>query len=888
MSDSNMPDPTIANPAIADASKAALRIITERIAAGEALDSTQLTPELLARPELQRLLQLHRVMHQIDCNQHAASEVLASSMVGKKFGSYRLLHLIGSGGMGEVWLAERTDGMVEYQVAIKRVRGMIGSLGQRLEAERQLLAKLSHPNIAHFIDAGIDNLGVPWFAMEYVAGSAITDWCDVNKASLRMRLELFRKVCAAVAHAHRHLIVHRDIKPGNVLVNHEGQPKLLDFGIAKLLDGNSAEHTANALTPAYAAPEQLKGEPLSTATDVYALGLLLFRLLTGLLPSTRSMEAIAPILLRLDQEETEKPSLRARPVGAEFSYPQSALKGDLDAIVAQALRRRPEDRYGSVVEFSADIERYLSAQAVRARPPTRRYLCMRFMQRNWLAVTLTGGIFCAIVMGAGAALWQAQRAERAASEQAVAAARALAARDFLLDVLRFANPYQSATPSQQLGALYERAVPLVREKLGNDPDSAAQILFQFGRSLIALGRDDSAKMALLEAEKLLLAQAHPDKTVLRLTRTYLADLARYQRDMNTAIMRSDQLAGRCHDAGVDPVECLETMSTRAETLLFAGHAQQSLSAVSKAQSYVDAHDLTANYSAVYVEYLQGMAARELGNSTDAAQAFVQLSERTLNVAPATHPGLLTDLMWLAWTAADFGQLELASKMSYASVQGREALFGPASRMAMQPKLQQAVLMQMRGQPEQARALMRTAAEQLKPTAVMRPFEEELTVWRALADDANITASALTSVEQTRALALGENHVRTADLRLRICAAYLRRGDAAAARALFARAQPALASPDAHGLQPLALLIAAELESDKNTGDKNIRQVTLSNVENLLAKQGRVMYDPIHARMIGAKPSDAPALADLYQRILTRREQAQAPGWMAPESVAPGQ
>ena len=878
--DPTKPDPSKRDPGMADVSKAAMRAITERIAAGETIDSTLLTPELLARPELQRLLQLHRVMHQIDRNQHAESDTVAGNMVGKTFGSYRLLELIGAGGMGEVWLAERTDGMVEHQVAIKRVRGMIGNLGQRLEAERQLLAKLSHPNIAHFIDAGIDNLGVPWFAMEYVAGSAITDWCDANKASLRTRLELFRKVCAAVAHAHRHLIVHRDIKPGNVLVNHDGQPKLLDFGIAKLMDGNSAEHTANALTPAYAAPEQLKGETLSTATDVYALGLLLFRLLAGLLPSSRSIEAIAPILLRLNQEETEKPSARLRPTGVEFSYPQSALKGDLDAIVAQALRMRPEDRYGSVVEFSADIERYLSAQAVRARAPTRRYLCMRFLQRNWLAAALTSGILLAIIVGAGAALWQAKRAERAASEQAVAAARALAARDFLLDVLRFANPYQSATPSQQLGSLYERAVPLVREKLANDPDTAAQILFQFGRSLIALGRDDSAKTALLEAEQLLLSQAQPDKTVLRLTRTYLADLARSQRDMRTAVMRAEQLSSRCSDAGVEPVECLETMTTRAETLLFAGQAQQSLIAVSNAQSYVSAHELAANYSAVYVDYLQGMAARELGKSAEAAGAFARLSERTLIVAPATHPGLLTDLMWLAWVAVDFGQLELAAKMSDASVQGREALFGPASRMAMQPKLQYAILTLMRGQSEQARALMRTAAEQIRPTAVMRPFEEELTTWRALADDATITASALASAEQTRAKALGENHVRTADLRLRICAADLRRGDTAAARAIFARAQPALASPEAYVLQPLAMLLAAELD-----GDQSSKQATFAKVESVLAQQGREMYDPIHARMIGATPPDAPALADLYRRILTRREQAQAPGWVAPEADA---
>jgi len=244
------------------------------------------------------------------------------------FGAYRLLRLLGAGGMGEVWLAQRTDGLVEHQVAIKRVHGQTTRLTDRLLSERKLLARLSHPGIARFMDAGVDAANAPWLAMEYVDGVTITQWVSEQNLSLIARLELFRKVCAAVEHAHRHLIVHRDIKPNNVLVDRDGQPKLLDFGIAKLLDGGSGEFTVNAMTPAYAAPEQLRAEEVSTATS------------TGAAEKRRNETKLA-----------KNAGLAARRTPAGVPYPFTALKGDLDAIVAQALRFAPEDRYGSVADF---------------------------------------------------------------------------------------------------------------------------------------------------------------------------------------------------------------------------------------------------------------------------------------------------------------------------------------------------------------------------------------------------------------------------------------------------------------------------------------------------------------------------------------------------------
>ena len=236
---------------------------------------------------------------------------MAPDATPAQLGPWRLLRLIGSGGMGEVWLGERSDEIVEQRVAIKRVRVQTADVRERLFSERRLLARLEHPNIARFIDAGVDAAGSPWLVLEYVEGVPISDWCAQQALSLHDRLRLFGKVCAAVEHAHRHLIVHRDLKPANVLVNADGEPKLLDFGIAKLLDGTGEGNTVGALTPSYAAPEQLRGEPVSTATDVYALGLLLYRLLAGALPTTRQGAGAAAVLARLDDEETQRPSQTA-------------------------------------------------------------------------------------------------------------------------------------------------------------------------------------------------------------------------------------------------------------------------------------------------------------------------------------------------------------------------------------------------------------------------------------------------------------------------------------------------------------------------------------------------------------------------------------------------
>ncbi len=477
-----------------------LQQLAARIAAGEAIDPSQVPAGLLGTPELERLLSLARVAGALDANAASPSSVPTASP--DRIGAWRLVRLLGTGGMGEVWLGERVDGAVEQLVALKRVRADLPQFGARLREERRILARLEHPNIARFIDAGVDASGAPWLAMEYVDGASITDWCRQRALPLRERLRVFIKVCAAVEHAHRHLVVHRDLKPSNVLVDASGEPKLLDFGIAKLLDGSGSEVTAAALTPAYAAPEQLRGGEISTATDVYALGLLLFRLLAGALPSTRAGGSAAAVLAQLDDEETQRPSARAGDT-QDLPYAPQALTGDLDAIVAQAIRAAPEARYGSVAALSADLARHLDARPVRARAPTRWYRFTRFATRQRLPLALGMLAAAALIAGTAVALSQAARAEREAASARRELARAERVSEFLASLYREQDPLtRSGARSSTPQATLADAVARVGRELGDEPALAARLLRVLGEAQLNLGELGAARATLDHARTL--------------------------------------------------------------------------------------------------------------------------------------------------------------------------------------------------------------------------------------------------------------------------------------------------------------------------------------------------------------------------------------------------
>ncbi len=349
---------------------------------------------------------------------------------GLRLGAFRLLREIGRGGMGAVWLAERADGEYRQEVAIKLIRGGwdAADTRERFRAERQILAALQHPNIAHLIDGGVTADGRPWLALEYVDGADLRAWCDAQQLDLRQRLELFLTVCEAVQHAHQRLIVHRDLKPSNLLVSRDGVVKLLDFGIAKLLDADAATVSATRIfTPEYAAPEQVRGEVVTTAVDIYALGLLLYELLSGQRPYNVDNSTPAAYERAILDQEPTRPSLivtrdasQAQAIAAKRHLTperlRRELRGDLDAIVLKALRKEPVLRYANASEFAADVERHLQRRPVLARRGGWRYRAARFVRRHALAVGLATLLVSALCVGFALVLYQAQSVRREAQK----------------------------------------------------------------------------------------------------------------------------------------------------------------------------------------------------------------------------------------------------------------------------------------------------------------------------------------------------------------------------------------------------------------------------------------------------------------------------------------
>ncbi len=367
----------------------------------------------------------------------AAAAATGQPEAGAQVGAYRLISEIGQGGMGTVWLAERADGLMNRRVALKLPRIVWGgAFAERLAREREILAGLEHPHIARLYDAGIDAHGRPFLAMEYVQGEPIDAYCAGRSLPLRERLALLQQVCAATAHAHARLVVHRDLKPENILVTDEGQVKLLDFGIAKLLEGRSTRRTlltelsGRALTLDYASPEQVRGEPLGTASDVYSLGVVAYLLLAEARPyrlkrgsAAEMEEAIAAVEPRLASDAAESPALR------------KALRGDLDAILNRALKKEVGERYPSVEAFAQDLARHLRGEPVEARPDSRRYRAAKFARRHRLAVAMSSALMASIVAGSALALWQARiagRQERLASAEVT---RQAAVRDLYVEAM---------------------------------------------------------------------------------------------------------------------------------------------------------------------------------------------------------------------------------------------------------------------------------------------------------------------------------------------------------------------------------------------------------------------------------------------------------------------
>lgn len=623
------------------------------------------------------------------------------ALVGRTLGNYKLVSVLGHGGTGTVYLGERADRQYSAQVAVKIVDNgtMQGELGLRFRAERQILASLNHANIARLIDAGETEEGNPYLVMEYVHGEPLDRYCDREQLGVRERIQLFLDICGAVQYAHQNLVVHRDLKPANILVTAEGAPKLLDFGIAKLLDaGEAAAAMAltrmndRLLTPEYASPEQILGRPVTTASDVYALGVVLYELLTGLrpyvVPASASQLELERSICITDPLRPSAAVKRARESGplegqseilavatARRLAPeklQKRLIGDIDAIVMRALRKEPQHRYNSIEQLASDIRRYLTREPVHARQGNWLYYSQRFVRRHAFGVTAGAAFVVFLAAFAAVSTFQAQRiaAERDRAKQQTSRAEKVS--QIMLDTFANADPleYASKGAPESAEQLLERAGQRVREDLSVHPEVRAELLEHIGRAYRRRLEYKTAISYLRDAahlRKKLSVGGVGDSA----TAAVMVDLAISMRD-DRDVLGSDQVlaeAGnilrRLHQ---------EHSLTFANVLANRGRVQMKLGKPDEAQVYFDE-------SLALMQDLLGPRATEVANLlVDKSSAFMWKDEllaaektarEAVDIYSTTLPKLHPDR---TYAQVQWGEvLRYQGRLDEASVVMKEAL-----------------------------------------------------------------------------------------------------------------------------------------------------------------------------------------------------------------------
>jgi len=460
------------------------------------------------RPELAdllgKLLDEHRVLAAEGFLENEPVRPATDAFIaGQTLGAYRLIDRIGEGGMGQVWLAERVDGRFDRRVAVKFLSFALssGAAAERFKREGRILGQLAHPHIAELVDAGVTPHGEPYLVLEYVRGKQIDEYCDERKLDVDRRIKLFLDVLAAIAHAHGNLIVHRDIKPSNVLVTEDGDVKLLDFGIAKLLGDDTSPAAATqltleggaGLTPQFAAPEQITGHAITTATDVYSLGVLLYLLLSGEHPAGAGPHSPAELVKAITETEPAKLSdapraryeMAAIKRGASTDRLRRTLRGDLDTIVGKALKKTPAERYVSAEAFAEDLRRFLRHEPISARPDTIRYRAAKFVRRNFATVTLTGAALVLVIGSLTAGLLIANR-ERKVAERRFVQVRQLANKFIALDNDIRGLPGSTKVRMQMVSDSLEYLTSLSSDIHG-DKDLALEVAYAYVRVAHAQG-----------------------------------------------------------------------------------------------------------------------------------------------------------------------------------------------------------------------------------------------------------------------------------------------------------------------------------------------------------------------------------------------------------------
>ena len=643
-----------------------------------------------------------------DDNQHSifsgsAGDYIAvddASLDGKIFGNYRAIKQIGAGGMGSVYLAERVDGHFEQMVALKVVKPGMNSneIISRFEAERQILAKLHHPNIARLLDGGISELGLPYFTMEYVEGKPISEYSDEKNLTIEQRLALFKKVCEAVLYAHQNLVIHRDLKPSNILVQEDGTVKLLDFGIAKVFEEDDDQkfvtRTAmRVMTPEYASPEQVKGETVSTATDIYSLGLILYQLLTGCPPyevkTTSALEMEKIICLT----EPPKPSIMVTKISLEGSQDvksttsgfiterrnttisklKKRITGDLDNICLMAIRKEPERRYSSIAQFITDIDNHITGLPVIARKSTAGYRTRKFVQRHKVGVIVA--TIAVLVIALVTTFYTIQLAEERDRAQ-LEAEKSKKVSEFLAGIFEVSDPEQSKGETITARELLDIGVKRIESELSDQPEVLANMLSVTGNVYKSLGLYEQALILLQRAYSIndsLLGSSSPE------TAKCLNDLANLNfamGDYESAIKRFNEAIEKRKDIfGEESLETAESMNDLGMVLREEGEYDESEKLLTA--SLVIRKKILSLKSAEVAQSINNLALlkEDMGEYEEAKRLFEESLQIKENIYGKFHPSVTETIGNLAYLLQQIGEYEEASKLFSETLEIDKQFFG---------------------------------------------------------------------------------------------------------------------------------------------------------------------------------------------------------------------
>lgn len=619
---------------------------------------------------------------------------------GQRLGPYRVLSVIGRGGMGLVYLAERADGKFEQRVALKVLQSGPDQpfVADQLQRECRILASLEHPNIARVLDADATENGVPYFVMEYVNGQPIDRYCDNRKLSFRDRLRVLLPVFDAVQVAHQKLIVHRDLKPDNILVTTQGVPKLLDFGIAKsLTDTSSAARmtSTRVLTPEYASPEQVRGEALSTATDVYSLGAILYKLLTGVAPHPVEGKSAAQVVHAICEEDIRKPSERRR-----------ELSGDLEHILEMALRKEPVRRYRSVDQFAADIENFLEQKPVIARRDTPWYRSSKYVRRHALAVGFATAI---VVLLCVFSLLQARQLRKTTEERD----RATRITDFMTAMFKVSDPSQARGNTITAREILDKASKDIDKGMAQDPVQQAQMMHVMGTVYFGLGLTEEAESLWRKAfdiRRRTLGSDNPETVETMIQLSFVTDRAEGEQ------LLRDAVEIRHRTLGPHNPDTLVPMSLLSGHLAMQGRlseADQLARQVMDIRSRVHVPDSEAIMDSL--EYLGGVFMRE-GKYSQADQLDRQILDFRRRRLDTDHPDVLSAESSLAWALWGEGRWSEAELLLRQAVETGRRVLGPDHFSQTNREYTLAEVLADEGRYDEAERLHRKVLEARRRTA----------------------------------------------------------------------------------------------------------------------------------------------------------------------------